>query len=201
MCWRLKREMDILESDRYYINLILSGNREAFSAIIERYQDNVYNLALKICGNREDAEEIAQDSFIKVFRSLRSFKGKSSFGTWLYRIVYNTSITFVRKNKLDILRLEDFPVDSVDFMRDSATDEEAEREYMKILLCYALQRLEHEDRAIITMHYYQDLSHTEISSITGISRSSIKVRLFRARRKMRQIIEKNMVKELKYEKV
>lgn len=201
MCWRLKREMDILESDRYYINLILSGNREAFSAIIERYQDNVYNLALKICGNREDAEEIAQDSFIKVFRSLRSFKGKSSFGTWLYRIVYNTSITFVRKNKLDILRLEDFPVDSVDFMRDSATDEEAEREYMKILLCYALQRLEHEDRAIITMHYYQDLSHTEISSVTGISRSSIKVRLFRARRKMQQIIEKNMVKELKYEKV
>jgi len=193
--------MDILKSDRYYINLILSGNREAFSAIIERYQDNVYNLALKICGNREDAEEIAQDSFIKVFRSLRSFKGRSSFATWLYRIVYNTSITFVRKNKLDILRLEDFPVDSVDFMRDSDTEEEAEIEYMKMLLSYALQKLEHEDRAIITMHYYQDLNHTEICTITGLSRSNIKVRLFRARRKIQQIIEKNIVKEPKYEKV
>ena len=193
--------MESISSDKYYINLVLSGNKEAFSSIVERHKDNVYNLALKICGNREDAEEIAQDSFMKVFRSLRSFKGKSSFSTWLYRIVYNTSMTFVRKNKLDILRLEDFPVDSVDFIRGNATEEEAEIEYMKILLSYAMQKLDHQDRAIITMHYYQDMSFPEICSITGISRSNIKVRLFRARRKMQETIEKNKLKERRYEKV
>jgi len=193
--------MESIDSDRYYINLILSGNREAFAPIVERHKDNVYNLALKICGNREDAEEVAQDSFVKAFRSLSSFKGKSSFATWLYRIVYNTSMTFVRKNKLDILRLEDFPVDSVDFIRSNAMEEEAEIEYMKILLSYSMQKLDHEDRAIITMHYYQDLSHSEICSVTGLSRSNIKVRLFRARKRMQEIIEKNMIKELKYEKV
>ncbi len=193
--------MDIINSDRYYIDLVLSGKREAFSAIVERHKDKVYNLALKICGNNEDAEEIAQDSFIKVFRSLRSFKGKSSFSTWLYRIVYNTSITFVRKNKLDILRLEDFPVDSADFLRSNASEDEAEIEYMKMLLAYAIQKLDHEDRAIITMYYYQDLSYSEICSITGISRSNIKVQLFRARKKMQEILEKNMIKEIKYEKV
>ncbi len=193
--------MESIDSDRYYINLVLSGNREAFSTIVKRHQDNVYYLSLKICGNREDAEEIAQDSFVKAFHSLSSFKGKSSFATWLYRIVYNTSMTFVRKNKLDILRLEDFPVDSVDFIRSNSMDEEAEIEYMKILLSYAMQKLDHEDRAIITMHYYQDLSHSEICTITGLSRSNIKVRLFRARKRMQEIIEKNMIKELTYEKV
>lgn len=193
--------MERINSDRYYINMILSGNKEAFASIVERHKDNVYNLALKICGNREDAEEIAQDSFIKVYRSLKSFKGKSSFSTWLYRIVYNTSMTFVRKNKLDILRLEDFPVDSVDFIRGNAMEDEAEIEYMRVLLSYAMQKLDHEDRAIITMHYYQDLSHSEICSITGISRSNIKVRLFRARKKMQEILEKNMLNEFKYEKV
>ncbi len=181
--------------------MILSGNKEAFASIVERHKDNVYNLALKICGNREDAEEIAQDSFIKVYRSLKSFKGKSSFSTWLYRIVYNTSMTFVRKNKLDILRLEDFPVDSVDFIRGNAMEDEVEIEYMRVLLSYAMQKLDHEDRAIITMHYYQDLSHSKICSITGISRSNIKVRLFRARKKMQEILEKNMLNEFKYEKV
>jgi len=193
--------MESISTDRYYINLILSGNKEAFSSIVERHKDNVYNLALKICGNREDAEEVAQDSFVKAFRALSSFKGKSSFATWLYRIVYNTSMTFVRKNKLDILRLEEFPVDCVDFIRSNAMEEEAEIEYMKILLSYAMQKLDHEDRAIVTMHYYQDLSYSEICSITGLSRSNIKVRLFRTRKKMQEIIEKNMIKELKYEKV
>jgi RNA polymerase sigma-70 factor (ECF subfamily) len=196
-----KEKINIINSDRYYIDLVLSGKREAFSAIVERHKDQVYNLALKICGNNEDAEEIAQDSFIKVFRSLRSFKGKSSFSTWLYRIVYNTSITFARKNKLDILKLEDFPVDSADFLRSNASEDEADIEYMKMLLAFAIQKLDHKDRAIITMYYYQDLSYAEICSITGISRSNIKVQLFRARKKMQEILEKNMIKEIKYEKV
>ncbi|HCC70979.1 MAG TPA: hypothetical protein DEQ09_07510 [Bacteroidales bacterium] len=193
--------MQTNKNDQYYISLILSGNREAFSVIVERYQDNVYNLALKICNSREDAEEIAQDSFIKVFRSLVTFKGKSSFTTWLYRIVYNTSITFIRTNKPGVLSLQDFPADSVDFIRDCETEEDADIEYMKILLAFALQKLGHEDRAIITMHYYEDMSQNEISSITGLSRSNIKVRLFRARKKMQQIIEKYKIEEFYHEQV
>lgn len=193
--------MENTNQDRYYINLVLEGKSQAFSALVERYKDNVYNLAFKICGSPEDAEEIAQDSFIKVFRSLSSFKGRSSFGTWLYRIVYNTAMTFVRNKKLDILHLEELPVDSADFIRDYSSEEKADREYRKTVLAYAMQKLNHEDRALITLYYYEDLSYAEICSITGISRSNIKVRLFRARDKMKTLIEKNMKTEAKYEKV
>ena len=74
------------------------------------------NLAFRICGNREEAEEIAQDSFLKAYRSLSGFKMKSSFATWLYRIVYNTAISHVRIKKKGVLSLEDFPADATDFI-------------------------------------------------------------------------------------
>jgi len=193
--------MQSTKSDQYYIKLVLSGKREAFSVIVDRYQDNVYNLALRICGNREDAEEVAQDSFVKVFRSLGSFKGKSSLSTWIYRIVYNTSITFVKKHRYGVLSLQDFPADAVDFIRDCETDADAEIEYRKTILAFALQKLEFEDRAIITMHYYEDMSQNEISTITGLSGSNVKVRLHRARKKMQEIIEKYKKQELHHEKV
>ncbi len=178
------------KGDLYYIEQVLAGKSNAFSLIVDRHKDRAFNLAFRICSNYEEAEEIAQDSFLKAFRSLSTFRMKSSFATWLYRIVYNTAISSVRVRKKRILSLEDFPADATDFIRDNTSEEEADREYKNTLVNFALQKITEEERALISLYYYEELSADEISGITGINKSNIKVKLFRARQKMMEIIVK-----------
>jgi RNA polymerase sigma factor (sigma-70 family) len=186
------------KGDTYYIEQILSGNVNAFSHIVDRHKNKAYNLAFRICGNNEEAEELAQDSFIKAYKSLKSFKMKSSFATWLYRIVYNTTISHVRLKKKGVLSLEDFPADATDFIGSNTSEEEADKEYRNALVNFALQKINDDERALISLYYYEDMSTDEISEVTGISKSNIKVRLFRARQKMQTIIEKVEKKKFIY---
>jgi RNA polymerase sigma factor (sigma-70 family) len=178
------------KGDIFYIVQVLEGNTNAFTHIVNRHKDHAFNLALRICGSHEEAEEVAQDAFMKVYRSLKNFKIKSSFATWLYRIVYNTAISSVRARKKPPLSLEDFPADASDFMGNNMSDEEADAEYKNSLVNFALQKLSNEERGLISLYYYEELSTEEISGITGISKSNIKVKLFRARQKMIEIINK-----------
>jgi RNA polymerase sigma-70 factor (ECF subfamily) len=115
---------------------------------------------------------------------------KSSFATWLYRIVYNTTISHVRIKKKGVLSLEDFPADSTDFIGGSTSEEDAEKEYRNALVNFALQKINEEERGLVSLYYYEEMSTEEISDVTGISKSNIKVKLFRARQKMLKIIEK-----------
>lgn len=186
------------KGDIYYIEQILAGNSNSFSYIVDRHKNKAYNLAFRICGNHEEAEELAQDSFVKAFRSLGGFKMKSSFATWLYRIVYNTAVSHVRIKKKGVLSLEDFPADATDFIGSNTSEEEAEREYRSSLINFALQKITEEERGLISLYYYEELNTDEISDITGISKSNIKVKLFRARQKMQGIIEKVEKKKLIY---
>jgi len=176
-------------SDISYIDKVLAGNLNAFSYLIDRHKDKAFNLAFRICGNREEAEEIAQDAFLKAFRSLKDFRKKSSFSTWLYRIVYNTSISLVRARGIRVLSLEEFPADAVDFLSESKNEDEAIDNYRNSLVNFALQKLQEEERGLITLYYYDDLETDEIARITGIRKQNIKVRLFRARQKMADIIK------------
>jgi RNA polymerase sigma-70 factor (ECF subfamily) len=184
--------------DIYYIGQVLDGKVNAFSHIVDRHKDKAYNLAFRICGNREEAEEIAQDAFLKAFRSLKDFRRKSSFSTWLYRIVYNTAISLVRNRRKGILSLEEFPVDAVDFLDFSSSEEEAADEYRNSLVNFALQKITEEERGLISLYYYNDLDIEEISEITGTSKSNIKVKLFRIRKKLVEIIGKAVKKNLYY---
>ena len=186
------------KGDTYYIGQILAGNSNAFSHIVDRHKNKAYNLAFRICGNNEEAEELAQDSFVKAYRSLKSFKMKSSFATWLYRIVYNTTISHVRLKKKGVLSLEDFPVDATDFIGSNTSEEEADREYRSSLVNFALQKINDDERALISLYYYDEMSTDEIADVTGISKSNIKVKLFRARQKMQDIIVKVERKKLIY---
>jgi len=184
------------KSDRYYIEQVLGGSMNAFSHLVDIHKDKAFNLAFRICGNREEAEEIAQDAFMKAYRSLKDFRMKSSFATWLYRIVYNTAVSLVRSRKRNILSLEEFPADAVDFLSVGKNEEEAVTEYRNSLVNFALQNIPEEDRGLITLFYYEELDAAEISRITGISRNNIKVRLFRARQKMAGIIRKAEMKNI-----
>ena len=186
------------KGDIYYIDQVLAGKINAFTFIVERHKDKSFNLAFRICGNREEAEEIAQDSFLKAYRSLNGFKMKSSFATWLYRIVYNTAISSVRIKKRGLLSLEDFPADSTDFIGDNISEEESEKEYKNSLVNFALQKINEDERGLISLFYYEEMSIEEISVVTGITKSNIKVKLFRARQKMLEIIEKAEKRKLIY---
>jgi RNA polymerase sigma factor (sigma-70 family) len=186
------------KGDIYYIKQILAGNSNSYSYIVDRHKTKAYNLAYRICGNHEEAEELAQDSFVKAYRALGGFKMKSSFATWLFRIVYNTAISHVRIKKKGVLSLEDFPADATDFIGSNTNEEEAEREYRSSLVNFALQKITEEERGLISLYYYDEMSTDEISDITGISKSNIKVKLFRARQKMQEIIEKVEKKKLIY---
>jgi RNA polymerase sigma-70 factor (ECF subfamily) len=186
------------KGDIYYIEQILCGDSNIFSHLVDRHKDKAYNLAFRICGNHEEAEELTQDSFLKAYRSLKSFKMKSSFATWLYRIVYNTTISHVRLKKKGLLSLEDFPADATDFIGTCTSEEEAEKEYRTSLVNFALQKITEEERGLISLYYYEEMSTDEISEVTGIAKSNIKVKLFRARQKMQEIIEKAEKKKLIY---
>src|SRR5664279_4048745 len=186
------------KGDLYYIEQILAGNSNSFSYIVDHHKNKAFNLAFRICGNHEEAEELTQDSFVKAYRSLGGFKMKSSFATWLYRILYNTAISHVRIKKKGVLSLEDFPADATDFIGANTSEEESDREYRSSLVNFALQKITDEERGLISLYYYDDMSTDEISDITGISKSNIKVKLFRARQKMQEIIEKIEKKKLIY---
>jgi RNA polymerase sigma factor (sigma-70 family) len=179
-----------LKSDIAYIEQVLEGKVNAFSYLVDRHKDKAFNLAFRICGNREEAEEIAQDAFVKAYRSLKNFKMKSSFATWLYRIVYNTAISLVRSRRKGVLALEEFPADAVDFLSFNRNEDEAADDYRNSLVNFALQKISEDERGLITLYYYNELDTEEISKITGINKSNIKVKLFRARQKMSEIIRK-----------
>ncbi len=185
-------------SDIIYIKQVLLGKSNAFSYIVDHHKNRAFNLAFRICGNHEEAEEITQDSFLKAYRSLKGFKMKSSFSTWFYRIVYNTAISQVRIKKKKILSLEDFPADATDFIGQNTTEEEAESEYRKALINFALQKIGEEERGIISLFYYEEMGTEEISHVTGIGKATIKVKLYRARQKMLGIIEKVEKQKLIY---
>ena len=184
------------KGDIYYISQVLEGKVNTFSYLVDRHKDKAFNLAFRICGNREEAEEIAQDAFLKAYRSLKYFKMKSSFATWLYRIVYNTAISLVRSRKKGLLSIEEFPAEAVDFLGFNKTEDEAANDYRNSLVNFALQKISEEERGLLTLYYYNDLNTEEISKITGINKSNIKVRLFRARQKMAGIIRKVETKNI-----
>lgn len=186
------------KGDSYYIGKVLEGNLNSYSFLVDRHKDKAFNLAFRICGNREEAEEISQDAFLKAFRSLKGFKMRSRFDTWLYRIVYNTAISLVRSRKKGILSVEDFPADAIDFLTYHPNADEAVTEFRNSLLSFALQKISEEERALISLYYYDEKDTSEIAEITGISKSNIKVKLFRARQKIIEIIARVEKKNIIY---
>src|ERR1035437_5059789 len=100
------------ETDTFYLQQIMTGNVRAYAILVEKHKEMVFSIALKILHNREDAEEIAQDVFVKAYQSLANFKNEAKFSTWLYRIVYNTAISKVRKKKIELSPLDESTINN-----------------------------------------------------------------------------------------
>ena len=176
------------KDDHYYIDQVLSGNVAAYSYLVEKYQDFVYGLALKMLRNSADAEELAQDSFVKAYRSLNSYKGKSKFSTWLYRITYNNCITLLRKRKMEVHSLDEQRLSDQDeaFIYDQLN--EVDKAELERYLHDALSKLPEQDQVLVTLYYYEDQKIEEISQVTGLTESNVKVRIHRARKRMYELL-------------
>lgn len=175
--------------DIHYLRLIKEGNTNAFVYIVRRYQRMVFTIVSKIVTNTEDAEDITQEVFIKIYQSLPKFRGDSEFSTWLYRIAYNTAITEVRKSKKEFLSFDDMAEKIPDAEISDDWDElhKTERlEYLDVVL----KMLNPEDALLITLFYLNNHSVQEISTICNLSQPNVKVKLHRIRKFMNSEINK-----------
>lgn len=185
-------------SDIELIHETLSGNQSAYADLVKRHQRFVFTLAMRFAKSREDAEEIAQDSFIKAYRSLQSFQGQSKFSTWLYSIVYTTAMTFLRKKRLDTSSIDDennfIQLENQSSGFDNNSAENKSRSYF---LNQAIEQLLPDDALIITLFYKGEQSLEEIASTLGIEPNNVKVKLFRARQRLKEKLERNLQHEVK----
>ena len=179
--------------DIYYIEKVLAGQSQYYSYIVERYQDIVFSIALKVLRNREDAEEMAQETFIKVYKSLGSFKGKAKFSTWIYRITYNNCISELRKKKIYFASTDEVEIkdESEELNLDGIPEENRAR-----VIKEAMEQLPEEEYTLVLLYYFEEQTIEEISRVTKLSESNTKVKLFRARKKLYTILNEMLKDEL-----
>jgi RNA polymerase sigma factor (sigma-70 family) len=175
-------------ADHDIIARILAGDTHHFSVLVDRYKDRAFALACRLLGNREEAEEMLQDAFVKAYRSLADFRGESRFGTWFYRIVYNACMTRVSRRQGGAASLDD--PETIGGECTIASDdrdalETIEKEERCEILDAELQKLPEKFRAVLVLFYVQGQKYEEIASILNLPLSTVKTHLFRARALLR----------------
>ena len=183
--------------DNEIIRSVLNGDQQAYAQLVDRYQSFVFTLALRLVKSREDAEEVAQDVFVKAYRYLADFKGASKFSTWLYAIVNNTSITLLRKKKLVVHSLDQDNVFELADSRDSGMRaDKVEQKSKQQMVNRAISLLGIDDAAIISLFYKAEQSMEETAAVLGIEVNAAKVRLHRARARLKEKMEKYFAEEI-----
>ncbi|HEY5968970.1 MAG TPA: sigma-70 family RNA polymerase sigma factor [Chitinophagaceae bacterium] len=184
--------------DNEIISRVLKGEQNAYAELVNRYQAYVFTLVLRMIKSREDAEEVAQDVFIKAYRSLADFRGESKFSTWLYTIANTTSITFLRKKKLDVHSLDNEKVFEVADSKDSGFRANLVEQKSRVnMVNEAIAMLSPDDAEIITLFYKAEQNLEEISRILRLETNTAKVRLHRARTRLKEKMEKSFSEEIK----
>jgi len=172
------------EIENIVIEKIKSGDYNACNFIVDKYKAFVFNICIRIVKNREDAEEVAQDSFIKAFKSIDGFKHESKFSTWLYRITFNNAVSKTRNKKIFKNEINESEADSINLSSVSEGLENLKRNDRRSVLKNAMEKLNEEEQLLITLYYFEENSITEVSDITGLETNYIKVKVHRARKKL-----------------
>lgn len=175
-----------MTQDVAQIQKVLDGDLRAYAALVNKYQSMVFVLVRSVCRSAEDAQEVTQDVFLKVYQQLHTFKGNASFRTWLYRIAYNTAISYIRKTQ-SLERHTEAYAQEVLHTTDQAEEETDDRRgAQQDKLRSLLETLPPQDRMLIELYYYKDLNMDEVATICGMTQSNTKVRLFRIRLKLHE---------------
>jgi RNA polymerase sigma-70 factor (ECF subfamily) len=184
--------------DNEIISRVLRGEQSAFAELVTRYQSYVFTLTLRMIKSREDAEEVAQDVFIKAYRSLADFRGEAKFSTWLYTITNTTCITFLRKKKPDVRSLDNEKIFEMAENHDAGFSASLVEQKSRVnMVNEAIALLNPDDAVVITLFYKSEQNLEEIGKILGLEPNTVKVRLHRARARLREKMEKNFSEEVK----
>ena len=172
------------------VQAVLNGDGNAFEDIVRTYEKNVYNIALRMTGDREDALDISQEAFLKAYHSLPSFRSEGKFSVWLYRIVSNTCLDFLRSRsrRSEVsLSVEDENGETaeMEILDDTLSPERLyERKLTREALQRGLLRLPEDQRKILLLREIEGLSYDEIARVLSIEGGTVKSRIYRARRKL-----------------
>jgi RNA polymerase sigma factor (sigma-70 family) len=187
-------------TDIEIIDAVIGGNQAAYTELVKRHQRYIFTLALRFTRSREDAEEVSQDVFVKAYRSLSNYQRTAKFSTWLYTIVYHTSMTYLRKKRLNTSSIDDeetmIQLESHSSEADSHSVEKKSRTFY---VNKAIEMLLPDDATIITLFYQGEQSLEEIAKVMGMEANTVKVKLHRARHRLKEKLEtllKGEVKEL-----
>ena len=167
-----------------YIRRVRNGEHTAYAFLVDRYKGMVYSIAWRVLGNQEDAQDVAQEGFIKAYQQLYQFEGKSKFSTWLYTIAYRTALAKAKEVKVRTFSItEQFKETFTnDYSTPQLTLMQADDEQRSVNL--AINNLPKTEALLVILYYINENSISEIRQITGLSMANIKIKLFRARKKL-----------------
>jgi RNA polymerase sigma factor, sigma-70 family len=192
------------DSEKNLLERAKAGDIGAFEQLVEGYQRKIFNIALRMLGNYDDAGDLSQEVLIRIYKSIKNFKEQSSFSTWIYRITTNVCLDEIRKrkNKKTISLDEDIKVDEGEMKRqiesDGPTPEDiVEQEELKKLVNDAIGMLSQEHKMAIILRDMQGLSYEEISEVLKLPEGTVKSRINRARQALKNILDSK--RELLYE--
>jgi len=169
-----------------WISAVLNGQHEAFGHLVTRYQGLVYRVCLKITGEAESAKDMAQEVFIKAYKALPSFRGQSSFSTWLYRIAYRTCLDWKRANDREWRHRSTATYTENDWVTSQTPEHAALRKEASAELDENLNSLAEPYRSVVQLYYFQRHSYQEIAEQKGVSVKTVESQLYRARQMMRR---------------
>lgn len=173
-----------MQCDVHHIQQILNGDAEkAIYFLVEKYEKQIFNLCFRIIKVREVAEEVAQDAFLKAFRELIKLEDHSKFEIWLCRIAYHLSIDVVRKKKRQFTKLEHITLTGEDSSIKSLIQVDRQKAIEMVLL-----KIPSDDAGLITLYYLNEMNIKEVAQITGLSQSNVKVKLLRARKLLKELL-------------
>jgi RNA polymerase sigma factor (sigma-70 family) len=176
-------------SDEQIIEQAIAGRQSAYGQLVRKYERYVFTLALRFVKNREDAHEVAQDSFLKAFRYLSDFRGECKFTTWLYKIVFSVAMNHLKKNRPELLSLDDDQklLKIIDLGSEDASFalEFAEK---KLEIQEAINQLSPDDAGVITLFYLYEQSIEEVCQVMNLTTTNAKTKLSRARQRLKVIL-------------
>ncbi|MBQ6755570.1 MAG: sigma-70 family RNA polymerase sigma factor [Oscillospiraceae bacterium] len=183
------------EEELRLVKRAAEGDEGAFEKLVIENEKLIYNVALKITGNPDDAEDVAQEAFIKAYRNLGSFRGESRFSGWLYRLCYNAAMDHIRKTRdpnLRSLTNDDGSDAELDVADPAPTPEEsAERKETQRIVREAVNQLDDDKREILIMREFSGMSYTAIADALGIEEGTVKSRISRARASLAEILRQS----------
>ncbi len=182
--------------DAVLVRQCQKGDLTAFEPLVVKYQDRIYNLCWRLCGDRQAAEDLTQEAFLKAFESLGTFRGSSSFFTWLYRIATNLALSYRRSERRHMslgtgVEWNDIPSQAARLHRavqdaDDQPDLAVQRDEVRRIVWQAIQQLDDDHRAVVVLRDMEGLDYGEIAEVLHVPAGTIKSRLHRARMAIRE---------------